>query len=264
VTNKDATLSWGTTSTIATIGSTDIKVTMPANPDTHHMAYLRAGASEGTVNAATTTGNTYLNLVENEANRSGVKLAPGSNMSITSDANGVVTFAATDTTYGIATNTTNGLVKPWYTHTAASTGPTTGSNATAIAVNTISTTAGKYYAVEADNNGRLFVNVPWTNVNDSYVTSSGVTSITLSSGTGISVSDSGTAITSTGSRTISLASINGLTTGTYGPTGSNTILTPSHEGTFTVPTFSVDTYGRITSASNYTVKLPSDADTKVK
>lgn len=170
----------------------------------------------------------------------------------------------TDTTYGIATNTTNGLVKPWYTHTAASTGPTTGNNATAVTVNAISTTAGKYYAVEADKNGRLFVNVPWTNVNDSYVTSSGVTSITLSSGTGISVSDSGTAITSTGSRTISLASINGLTTGTYGPTGSNTILTPSHEGTFIVPTFSVDTYGRITSASNYTVKLPSDADTKVK
>lgn len=37
-----------------------------------------------------------------------------------------------------------------------------------------------------------------------YVTSSGVTSITLTSGTGITVSNSGTAITSTGSRTISL------------------------------------------------------------
>ena len=37
-----------------------------------------------------------------------------------------------------------------------------------------------------------------------YVKSSGVTSITLTSGTGITVSDSGTAITGTGSRTISL------------------------------------------------------------
>jgi len=68
----------------------------------------------------------------------------------------------------IATNTAVGLVKPWYTHTAASTGPTTGNNATAVAVNTITTTSGKYYAVEADSNGRLFVNVPWANT-DNYV-----------------------------------------------------------------------------------------------
>ena len=80
----------------------------------------------------------------------------------------------TNTTYGIATNTTNGLVKPWYTHTAASTGPTTGNNNTAVAVNAITTTASRYYAVEADSAGRLFVNVPWTNVNSSYLT--GITS----------------------------------------------------------------------------------------
>ena len=70
-----------------------------------------------------------------------------------------------------AKNDTLGGVKPWYSHTAASTGPTTGSNATAIAVNAIQTTAGRYYAVESDSNGRLFVNVPWTNVNNSYLTS---------------------------------------------------------------------------------------------
>lgn len=34
-TNKAATLSWGTTSTIATVGGTDITVKMPANPDTN-------------------------------------------------------------------------------------------------------------------------------------------------------------------------------------------------------------------------------------
>ena len=78
----------------------------------------------------------------------------------------------------IATNTAKGLVKPWYTHTAASTGPTTGNNSTAVAVNAISTTAGKYYAVEADSEGRLFVNVPWTNVNSSYVAKTdGVTAV---------------------------------------------------------------------------------------
>lgn len=69
-----------------------------------------------------------------------------------------------DTQYSLPTATYNvlGGVKPWYSHTAASTGPTAGTNATAVAVNTITTTAGKYYAVESDSNGRLFVNVPWS------------------------------------------------------------------------------------------------------
>ena len=71
----------------------------------------------------------------------------------------------------IATNSTIGLVKPWYSHSVASTGPTTGTNATAITVNTIQTTAGRYYAIESDSNGRLFVNVPWTNINENYLTS---------------------------------------------------------------------------------------------
>lgn len=65
--------------------------------DSHHTAYLRAGAASGTANAATTTGNTHLLLVENGAHRSGVKLVPGSNMTITSDANGNVTFASSFT-----------------------------------------------------------------------------------------------------------------------------------------------------------------------
>lgn len=65
--------------------------------DTHHTAYLRAGTASGTANAATTTGNTHLLLVENDTHRSGVKLVPGSNMTITSDASGNVTFASSFT-----------------------------------------------------------------------------------------------------------------------------------------------------------------------
>ena len=38
-TNKGATLAWSTTSTIATVGGVDIKVTMPANPNTDHYAW---------------------------------------------------------------------------------------------------------------------------------------------------------------------------------------------------------------------------------
>lgn len=45
-TNKGATLAWSTTSTIATIGGVDIKVTMPANPDTNTWRPLGTGATD--------------------------------------------------------------------------------------------------------------------------------------------------------------------------------------------------------------------------
>jgi hypothetical protein len=70
-------------------------------------------------------------------------------------------FSDNNTTYSVATNSYAGLVKPWYNHTAASTGPTAGSNSTAVTVNPITTTTGRYYALEMDSNGRGFVNVPW-------------------------------------------------------------------------------------------------------
>lgn len=91
------------------------------------------------------------------------------------------------TTYDIAVSKATynvlGTVKPWYSHTAASTGPTAGTNSTAVAVNAITTTASRYYAIEVDSNGRLFVNVPWTNVNSSYLTSSSTLDATKLSGT---------------------------------------------------------------------------------
>ena len=55
----------------------------------------------------------------------------------------------------------------------------------------------------------------WTLDTSAYVTSSGVTSITLTQGTGISIGSSGTAITSTGTRTIALADNYGDTKNPY-------------------------------------------------
>lgn len=55
----------------------------------------------------------------------------------------------------------------------------------------------------------------WTLDTSAYVTSSGVTSITLTQGTGISIGSSGTAITSTGTRTIALANNYGDTKNPY-------------------------------------------------
>lgn len=84
-----------------------------------------------------------------------------------------------------------------------------------------------------------------------------VTSITLTQGIGISIDSSGTAITTSGSRTISLASI------TKNDTTSTA--SPAHGGTFTaVDSITYDTYGRVTGVNTKTVTLPSDNDTDEK
>ncbi len=115
VAGNSGTLSFGGTITIPKItydaqghitATTTTSLTLPANPNTHHQAYLRAGGSTGTGNAATTTGNTHLILTENDTRRSAVKLAPGSNMAITSDSGGTVTFTATDTKYSAGSGIT--------------------------------------------------------------------------------------------------------------------------------------------------------------
>ena len=77
-------------------------------------------------------------------------------------------------TYSLVTATYNTLggVKPWYSTTGSSSGPTAATYSSNVTVNERSTTSGRYYPIEIDTNGRLFVNIPWTNVNSNYLTSS--------------------------------------------------------------------------------------------
>ena len=92
-----------------------------------------------------------------------------------------------------------------------------------------------------------------------------VTSVTISAGDGISV-NSTAAITTSGTRTISLSesgvSVN--TDGTAKTYGNTSQQTPSHSGTFNIPYFTVDKYGRVTAASTTTVKLPASGNTDTK
>jgi hypothetical protein len=86
-----------------------------------------------------------------------------------------------NTTYSIATNSTAGLIKPIknYTKAAISLSATSDTSTTSnITVNAITNTAGKYYAVEMDKNGRAFVNVPWVD-NDTKYTLPAATSSAL-------------------------------------------------------------------------------------
>ena len=103
---------------------------------------------------------------------------------ITFDAQGHITGSGTAVTIptvpGIATNTTAGLVKPWYYWQQSSTGPTAGTVNSSATVNARSATAGRYYPIEIDKDGRMFVNVPWTNENSAYITTDTNTTYTLS------------------------------------------------------------------------------------
>ena len=100
--------------------------------------------------------------------------------------------------------------------------------------------------------------VALTYIGDGWVmdTDSGgtVTGVTIKATSPIAV-DSTAAITTSGTRTLSHAS-SGVTTGTYG-TIATTALTPGFGDTFTVPAFTVNTYGHVTSASHHTVKIPA-------
>lgn len=90
--------------------NTGILTISSTNTDTHHTAKNVVGASSGTSNAATTNGNTYLNLVENNTNRSSIKISGSGATTVSSDANGNITISSTNTTYSVATQTSNGLM----------------------------------------------------------------------------------------------------------------------------------------------------------
>ena len=92
VTDKAATLAWGTTSTIATIGSTDITVKMPANPDTDTTYSAGTGIS--------LSGTTFSN--------NGVRSISASSHKLTVNTGG--TTATLDLSYSAA-GSSLGLVK---------------------------------------------------------------------------------------------------------------------------------------------------------
>lgn len=106
-TNKAPTLSWGTTSTIGTVGGTNLTVTMPSNPNTSHTHTSGIGLTQVGTGGISGTTTFLLNL-------------------------------NSETSLG-----------------------------------TIGTTS-KLYAVGVDANGKLCVNVPWTDNNTTYSAGTGL------------------------------------------------------------------------------------------
>lgn len=249
------------------------------------------GASDGIKLDGTTFKHSHILTAKSTANNAAT-VTPGFGGTIT-------TYETLYNTYGHVTGTSSstitipatiakyntlGLVKPAYTSSNAATLTTAAdTNTTTPTIATKSTTSGRYYGVEADKNGMLFVNVPWTDTTYSFTdnnptlawstkskvaTVGGVdihvtmpanpntnTAHKHSAGDGISLSGSGG---TSGTTKISLAAVADLTTGSFGNSANQT---PGYGGTFKVPYITVDTYGRITSISDKTVKIPDSDNT---
>lgn len=67
------------------------------NTDTHYTTQLFVTDKNGTANATTTNGNTYLRLFDNSTARQSIKIIGDGATTVTSDANGVITISSTDT-----------------------------------------------------------------------------------------------------------------------------------------------------------------------
>lgn len=77
----------------------------------------------------------------------------------------------------VATYNALGGVKPWFSTTGASTLKSGSATAytNAPSINARTTTTDRYYAVEVDKNGRLFVNVPWVDTDNDTLNTAGST-----------------------------------------------------------------------------------------
>lgn len=80
------------------------------NTDTHYTTHLYVGATGTASSAATTNGNTYLKLYDNSTAREAFKITGSGATTVTSDASGNITINSTNTTYGVATQSANGLM----------------------------------------------------------------------------------------------------------------------------------------------------------
>lgn len=103
-------LTTGTKVGTININGTDTILYAPTN--THYISGTVVGkTSTATADASATNGNVYLNHVENSSVVSSHKISGTGATSVTSDSSGNITVSSTNTTYGVATSSTLGLVK---------------------------------------------------------------------------------------------------------------------------------------------------------
>lgn len=152
---------------------------------------LKATTQNGVAHATTTSGNTFINLIENGVIKDKINLYPTGGISITSDTTGKISF--TNTGVRSISKTSNGT----------------------LSINTNGTTSPitVYELPTASSN-----NLGGIKIGDNLTISNGVvsgkpgtiTSITLKAGEGISLDTDNTAITSSGTRTITNSGVRSI------------------------------------------------------
>ena len=276
VSNKGATLSWGSATTVATIGSTDIKVSLPADPTTGLQKIKTIGDNLSLANDGTLSAIIPTNYVESAA-------ISGNTLTLTPHNGESISF--NNTTYSSATSAVLGLIKVGAVRNSAITS-TTGS-----------TTSGRYYGVELDSNGKAFVNVPWQNDNTdtkvnvtlgtttkAYLLATSTTPTSTTTGV-TSIADTGVYLDTTAGRlaATSFSEDGTLLSEKYAakshshsnyltahPTISvaddtTSSASPAHGGNFTViDSVTRDANGHVTKVNTKTITLPGDSNTDTK
>ena len=157
---------------------------------------LKAAGQNGVTHATTTSGNTYLNLVENGAVTDKINFYPNGGLSITSDATGKILF--TNTGVRTVTQKSNGILTV-----------NTGGTSADVTVYTLPTAASNTLGgIKVGSNLSIDANGVLSGKAGT------VTGITLIAGTGISLDTNNTAITTSGSRTITNSGVRDVTEST--------------------------------------------------
>lgn len=218
--NQAASAGTGTVTSVGIANATNGGLTVSGSPITTN-GTINVGHTNILTNAQTTQA-VYPITIDKNGHISGY----GSAVSI-----------PTAYTLPVATYNVLGGVKPWKSYTASSTGPTAATASTAVSVNTITNTVSRYYAVEMDKDGRMFVNVPWENTTYTIpsITLNGSTTTSPSFYAPTSAGTSGQYLKSNGSgaptwSTIPDYTVAGNSAGTAGlvpapPIGNITLLT---------------------------------------
>lgn len=139
---------------------------------------LYIGETEVKSNAATTNGNTYIKLFDDDSRRSNLKISGTQNVSVSSDANGNITITGPNlSSFGGGTitkiSTGVGLTGGDITSTGTIKARLKSETASTLESSSMGSTTSRQYAVGVDKDGFLSVNIPWTNINSDYVTLTG-------------------------------------------------------------------------------------------
>ena len=199
--------------------------------NTHYKAVPHAGTNSSTSATATTNGNTYINIVENDSRSGGINVKGTGATTVTSDSNGVITINSTDTNT-ITTVSTTGSGNA-VTHITASNG--------ALTVTKGSTFLTAHPTISIDTDSATTAS---PSHGDNFTVVDGV------------ARDSNGHVTKINTKTVTLPSETTLSTGNA--TASSSL---SHGGNFTAIT-GLSVSGHKITPTTTTYTLPSDSDTK--